>query len=240
MPFSRPHAELFPQTITTGRSWRTSESTSISEKPAAPSPSSSDDLSRRSGDPGGDGGTKSGAETAIGARVEPATGALRLDELAGEAHEVATVADHHRVVGQPRHELAIDPGRVDRVGLGREECGIAFGSGPDGLLQGAHPGAQSGLRTERVGQTREDAGEVTGSPPRQFGMRRDLSGGVGKVHDLGGGRAVLAAEDSVAQPEVQRRTGHDHEIRGAERLAAGLRDEQWVTSGGRGRDPCRW
>src|SRR5262249_910833 len=40
-PFSSPHAELLPITMTTGRSWRTSVSTSISEKPAAPSPSSS-------------------------------------------------------------------------------------------------------------------------------------------------------------------------------------------------------
>ena len=31
---------LLPTTITTGRLWRTSVSTSISEKPAAPSPSS--------------------------------------------------------------------------------------------------------------------------------------------------------------------------------------------------------
>ena len=36
--FSSPQMPLLPTTITTGSFWRTSDSTSISEKPAAPSP----------------------------------------------------------------------------------------------------------------------------------------------------------------------------------------------------------
>ena len=39
--FSSPQMPLLPQIITTGSRCRTSVSTSISEKPAAPSPSSS-------------------------------------------------------------------------------------------------------------------------------------------------------------------------------------------------------
>ena len=46
-----------------------------------------------------------------------------------------------------------------------------------------------------------------------------------------GGRAVLAAEDAVAEPEVERGADHDDQVAGAERLAAGLGDQQRVAAG---------
>ena len=62
-----------------------------------------------------------GAQAAVRAGVEPAAGCLRLDVLPGERHEVAAVADHDRVVGQPAGELAVDPRGVDRVGVAGEQ-----------------------------------------------------------------------------------------------------------------------
>ena len=86
--------------------------------PAAPSPSSSTTCEEGRAIRAPIAAPSAGAEAAVRARVEPAAGALGLDELAGEGHEVAAVADHDRVVGEPGEQLAVDPGRVDRVGLG--------------------------------------------------------------------------------------------------------------------------
>ena len=80
--------------------------------------------------PGRDRGAEAGAEAAVGAGVEPAAGALGLDELAGEADEVAAVADHDGVVGEPGDELAVDAGGVDRVGLGGQQLVVARGRRP--------------------------------------------------------------------------------------------------------------
>ena len=62
-------------------------------------------------------------------------------------------------------------------------------------------------------------------------MAGDLAGGVGDVHDLGRRGAVLAAEDAVPEPEVERGADHDDEVAAAERLAAGLGDQQRVAAG---------
>ena len=59
----------------------------------------------------------------------------------------------------------------------------------------------------------------------------DLAGGVGEVHDAGGRGAVLAAEDAVAEPEVEGSAGHDHEVGPAERRAARLGHQQRVAAG---------
>ena len=61
---------------------------------------------------------ETGAEAAVGAGVEPAAGALRLDVLAREGDEVAAVTDDDRVLGKAGDQLAVDPGGVDRVSLG--------------------------------------------------------------------------------------------------------------------------
>jgi hypothetical protein len=62
-------------------------------------------------------------------------------------------------------------------------------------------------------------------------VRGELAGRVGEVHDLRGGRAVLAAEHAVAEPEVQGRADHDDEVAAAEGLAAGLGHQQRVSAG---------
>ena len=41
----------------------------------------------------------------------------RLDVATGEGHEVAAVTDDDGIVGQARHELAVDARGVDRVGI---------------------------------------------------------------------------------------------------------------------------
>ena len=62
-------------------------------------------------------------------------------------------------------------------------------------------------------------------------MPRDLAGGVGEVHDAGRGGAVLAAEDAVAEAEVQRRPDDDDEVGAAQRHAARLGHQQRVAAG---------
>ena len=59
-------------------------------------------------------------------------------------------------------------------------------------------------------------------------MRGELAGRVGDVHDLGGRRAVLAAELAVAEPEVQRRADDDDQVGLAERDRPGPGDQQLV------------
>ena len=61
-------------------------------------------------------------------------------------------------------------------------------------------------------------------------MAGHLAGRVGEVDDLRRRSLVLAAEDAVAEPEVQGRADDDREVAGAERLAAGLGDQQRVTA----------
>ena len=62
-------------------------------------------------------------------------------------------------------------------------------------------------------------------------MLGDLAGGVGEVHDPGGSSAVLAAEDAVAEPEVERGADHDHQVGAGQGLPAGLGHQQRVTAG---------
>ncbi len=62
-------------------------------------------------------------------------------------------------------------------------------------------------------------------------MPRDLAGRVGDVHDPGRRGAVLAAEDAVAEPEVQRGADHDDQVAAAERGPPRLGDEQRVAAG---------
>ncbi len=62
-------------------------------------------------------------------------------------------------------------------------------------------------------------------------MPGHLAGGVREVHDLRRGRAVLAAEDAVAEPEVQGRADDHDQVGGAQRLAARLGDQQRVAAG---------
>ena len=82
--------------------WRTSESTSISENPAAPSPSSTTTWPIGPHRPRRDRVAHPVAEAAVRAGVEPAAGLEDLDVLAGVRHEVAAVADDDRVAGRAR------------------------------------------------------------------------------------------------------------------------------------------
>ena len=62
-------------------------------------------------------------------------------------------------------------------------------------------------------------------------MGGDLARGVGDVHDLGRRGAVLPAELAVAEPEVQRRPGHDDQVGLAEGDRPGPGDQQLVPGG---------
>ena len=70
-----------------------------------------DDLRVGTGDAGGDRVAHAGAETAVGAGVEPATRLVRVDVLAGVRHEVAAVAHHDRVAVESPAHLAVHAGR---------------------------------------------------------------------------------------------------------------------------------
>ena len=111
---------------------------------------------------------------------------------------------------------------------------VALGGGGHGLLEAGHPRGPVGLAGDPVDGVRErleDRGEVARDRAGQLGVPGDLGGGVGDVHDGGGGRTVLAAEDAVPEPEVERGADHDDQVAGAERLAAGLGDQQRVAAG---------
>ncbi len=62
-------------------------------------------------------------------------------------------------------------------------------------------------------------------------MPRHLVFGVHEVYDPRRRRLVLAAEHAIAQPEVERRASHDHQVRFAERERPGAGDEQLVPTG---------
>ena len=122
-------------------------------------------LAAGSGQPGGDRVAQTGAEAAVGPGVQPAAGRLRLDVLPGERHEVAAVADHDRVVGQPAVELAVDPHRVHRVGVAVEQRAVLLDGGPRGVLQPGRPpvvrrGAAGAL--PRLQHAVQDHGQVAG------------------------------------------------------------------------------
>ena len=62
-------------------------------------------------------------------------------------------------------------------------------------------------------------------------MLRDLTGRVGQVHDPGRSGVVLAAEEAVAEAEVERGADDDDEVGAVEGLAARLGHEQRVATG---------
>ena len=72
----------------------------------------------------GHGVAGAGAEATVGSGVQPVTRTTRLDVAAREGHEVATVADDDGVVREAGQELAVDAGRVDRVGIAGQVGGI--------------------------------------------------------------------------------------------------------------------
>src|SRR3954471_21529312 len=83
-------------------------------------------------DPGGYRIAGAGAEAAERTGVEPVAGPGRLDEPAGERHEVAAVADDHGVVVECSAQLAVDARGVDRVVVAREQLRVRrFGRARD-------------------------------------------------------------------------------------------------------------
>ena len=196
---------LFPTIITTGSRCRTSESTSISEKPAAPSPSST--TTCRSGCTvlRRDRIAHPAAETAVRAGVEPGAGLVDLDVLAGVRHEVAAVADDDRVGVEHLAQLTVDPGRLDRVGVGGEQWRLG---GELGVLGGAQLGDPVGVVdtvAAVVGEPTQDRRDVAGDR-RNVDVCRDPGGG---VDDVGDGGVTEPAEPDT---EVERRADDDDEV----------------------------
>ena len=93
------------------------------------------------------------------------------------------------------------------------------------------PGGGDLLERRPAGRRRTAVRSPDDRARRASAWPRDLAGGVGDVHDPGRRGAVLAAEDAVAEPEVQRRADHDDQVGAAERRAAGLGDQQRVAAG---------
>src|SRR6266536_2786105 len=190
------------------------------------------DLRARAGRAGGDRVAQAGAEAAVGAGVQPRARPGGLDVAAGERDEVAAVADHHGVVAEQLAELPVDPGRVDGVGVARQQLPVGL-LGPAGRLpQALDPALRARPAAVPLGgggQAVEHQAEVTGDRAGERGVRGELPRAVGQVHDVRRG-AALAAERAVAEPEVERRAGHDHQVGGAEGERAGARDQQLVAA----------
>ena len=149
--------------------------------------------------------------------------------LPANENEVAAVADDHRVVVQHLEQLAVDPGRVHRIGVAGQQRPVGRQRGLDRLGQARHPlrvrlsGRGSGCR-----QRGEERGQVARCRGGQRDVRRDPARRVGHVHHPG--RGVLRAERAVPEPEVQRRPGHDDQVGLAQRRRPGPGHQQLVTA----------
>ena len=180
--FSRPQAPLLPHTMTTGSRCRTSVSASISEKPAAPSPSSRTTCADGPGQPGRDRVAESGAQAAERSRVQPPARPGRLDVLARERDEVAAVPDDHRVVLEHPEQFAVDARRVHRLGLAGQQRAVSRLRGPHGLGEPPAPvlvtGAAQATRASKNALRSPAAEAASGTCPAT------PPGRVGHVHDL--------------------------------------------------------
>ena len=96
----------------------------------APSPEQQHDLPVGMGDARRDRVPHAGAEAAVGTGVEPAPRLIRVHQLAGVGHEVTPVADDDRVAVEHLAQLAVDAGRVDRIGVGLELGPLGRGGRP--------------------------------------------------------------------------------------------------------------
>ena len=144
------------------------------------------------------------------------------------------VADDDRVVGEPGEQLAVDPGGVHGVGLRGEQRCVALGRGLHLLAQARGPVGPVGAGSpalHRFSYAVESLSEVARHRSGQGQVRRDLRRRVGQVDHLGQGRSVLAAEEPVAEPEVQRGADDDDQVGAAQRGRACLGDEQRVPAG---------
>ena len=116
---------LLPQIITTGRRCRTQGVDVHQREPGRAVAEQQHHLGSGPRDPRRDRVPEAGAQAAVRAGIEPAARLARLDVLARVADEVAAVADHHGVRFEQRGELAVDPHRVDRVGVAGQQPGVA-------------------------------------------------------------------------------------------------------------------
>ena len=157
--------------------------------------------------------------------------------LPANENEVAAVADDHRVVVQDLEQLAVDPGRVHRIGVARQQRPVGGQSRLDRLGQARNPfrvrlpGPNAGAGASRRTGGRQ-RGEERGQVTRGRGGQRDVPGDplrrVGHVHHPG--RRVLRAERAVPEPEVQRRPRHDDQVGLAQRRRPGPGHQQLVTA----------
>ncbi len=209
-PFSRPQTPLLPTIITTGSRCRTRVSTSIREKPAAPSPSSRttwDDGPRQPGGHARSRGRCPGSRTGRGPASVRAAPARR--------------SGRRRRRSRRRHR---SPPRRRRGGRAARRRPARGGSAPPGCAssccvrrrRGAVPRAQlraplADLAARAAGDPRAHAVEgrakVSGRP--RGAARRAGSCARGRRRSAPRGprrrRDSFAAERAVAQPEVQRR-----------------------------------
>ena len=182
----------------------------------------------------GDRCTQSGTEASVRPWIQPSARAFGLDELTRERHEVAAVTDHDRVVGQSWDQLTIDASRVngircrgEKIGISRRRCGNL-------LLQRRDPRVPiwfSPCLFDRFTQSVEYERQVSRCRAGEGGMTAELTRRIGQMHDTSGRRTVLAAERSVAEPEVEQRAHHDDQVGSAERSPTSLADEQWMPTG---------
>src|SRR5208283_5616845 len=90
-------------------------------------------------EPGRDRVAEAGAQAAERPGVQPPAGTLRLDVLAGEGDEIAAVPDDDRVVVEYLEQLAVDPGRMHRIGVAGQQRAVERQRGADRLGQSRGP-----------------------------------------------------------------------------------------------------
>ena len=138
---------------------------------------------------------------------------------------------------EARDELAVDAGRVDRVRLGGEELGVPRRlAARTWSASWSDPRAPVGLVTALEGglEAVEDGRQVAGDRARQLGMPGDLAGGVGDVDDpreLALRVLVRAAEEAVAQAEVERGADDHDQVGPGQGRPARLGDQGAVAAG---------
>ena len=124
----------------------------------------------------GHGVAGAGPEATVGSGIQPVTRTTRLDVAACEGHEVATVADDDGVVREAGQELAVDAGRVDRVGIAGQVGGIRSDGRLGALTQATRPLLHVEGITDLLGETEEEGGEVARGARGQLAVAGELAG----------------------------------------------------------------
>ena len=179
------------------------------------------------GHPGGHGVPQAGAQTAVGAGIQPVARQVGVHEPPGVGHEVAAVADHHRISIQHLAQLAVHPGGNDGIGRGGQQVLFVCSGGIFRVAQLGYPlvAVARVARCGPVGQRPDHLNQIARHRRRRLGVSGHRLGAVGQVHHLG------VTEPAEREAEVERSTGHDHQIGVGTQHPTSAAEEQLMVGG---------